>query len=211
MRFAYDPTRYHVFFDDFDKYTAADWSLNTIEAGGGSATEAIGNARGGVLVITNDNADDDSDFFQHAKESFKYIAGKRLHYKTRLKVNEILQCDFVTGLQITDTTPLAVSDGIYFRKDDGDANLDFVVVKDSVATTLTAIATLAADTYYVLEFLYDGGDHIKVLVDGVPVARAALTNVPDDEELTVSFGIQQGEATNVKIMSVDYVFALEDR
>jgi hypothetical protein len=209
MRFAYDPTLYHIFFDDFDKYTAGDWTLTTVEAGAGSATEAIGNADGGVLVITNDAADDDSDFYQHAKESFKYVAGKRLHFKIRFKVSDAAQCDLVAGLQITDTTPLAVSDGIFFRKSDGDNTLQLVVCKNGTETVVDC-HEMVTDTYVVAEFVYDGDDHIKAFIDGVSVARAALTNVPDDEELAISFGIQNGEAV-AKIMSVDYVFALKER
>ena len=35
-------------------------------------------------------------------------------------------------------------------------------------------------------------------------------NLPDDEELTISFGIQNGAAA-AKTMTVDYVFASKER
>ena len=198
------PSKYYRWFNDFFVYDTTDWTLTTVEAGASSATEAIGNAAGGVLVITNDAADDDSDFFQWAKECWKFVAGKKMQFRARFKVSDATQSDFVMGLQITDTTPLAVTDGIYFRKDDGDANLDFVVMKDSTATTKTAVATVANDTYLTVEFYYDGASDIQIFVNDTAVGSAALTNVPDDEELTVSFGIQNGEAV-AKIMSVDYI------
>jgi hypothetical protein len=206
---------YSRYFNDFLEpadYAAADWTITTTEAGAGAATEAIGNLQHGVLVITNDNADDDADFLQLAKETFKFVSGKKFRFAMRAKVNEILQCDFVLGLQITDTTPLAVTDGIYFRKDDGDALLDAVVVKDSAATTLTGIKTLAADTYYLFEIYYDGGANIQFKVDGEGAGKIAVgTTTPDDEELAISFGIQQGEATNVKILSIDYIELDQER
>lgn len=202
-----------VLFNDFQHptdYNTSDWTLTTVEAGASSATEAISNADGGILLITNDAADDDSDFFQLAKETFKFEAGKRILFAMRLKVSDATQCDFVAGLQITDTTPLAVSDGVYFRKDDGDAFLDFVVVKDSVATTDTAIFTVSNDTYMVLAFEYNGYDAIYPWINGVRGQKVAVTNLPDDEELTLSFGIQNGEAV-AKTMSVDYYYVAKER
>jgi hypothetical protein len=38
----------------------------------------------------------------------------------------------------------------------------------------------------------------------------AITNLPDDEELTVSFGIQNGEAS-AQTMTIDYVVAAVER
>lgn len=207
-----NPEDYYEYFNDFTKptdYDTNDWTLTTTEAGAGSATEAIGNLAGGVLVITNDAADDDADFFQSTKEVFKFVAGKKLYACMRFKLSDVTQSDFVFGLQITDTTPLAVTDGIYFRKDDGDAFLDFVVMKDSSATTSTAVATLVNDTYVKAAFYYDGSV-MAIYIDDVAVGKVALTTVPDDEELAISFGVQNGEAV-AKILSVDYIRALAER
>lgn len=208
--FTFEQNLYHRYFNDFNAYAAGDWTITTTEAGAGSATEALDNQKGGVLKITNDAADDDADFFQLVGESFKFVAGKRLFFKARFKVSDATQSDLVFGLQITDTTPLAVSDGIYFQKDDGDALLDFHVTKNGTSSDALGVATLANDTWVEIAFYYDGGDTIVALVNGVRVARVALTNVPDDEELTVSFGVQNGEAV-AKILYVDYIEVIEER
>lgn len=205
-----DPTRMHVWFDDFDTYTAGDWTITTTEAGAGSASEAVGNLDGGVLVVTNDAADNDADFFQWAKETFKFEAGKKLWFKARCKISDATQSDFVIGLQITDTSPLAVTDGVYLMKDDGDANLDCYVTKDSTSTTSAAASTLADDTYAVLGFYYDGGSYVHFYKDDAKIASLATTNLPDDEELTISFGIQNGEAV-AKILSLDYILVAKER
>jgi len=205
-----DPTKWHTYFNDFDTFTAADWTITTTEGGAGDATEAITNADGGRLLITNDDADDDRDFFQKVGESFKFATGKRLFFKALFQVSDATQSDFVMGLQITDTTPLAVTDGVYFRKDDGDALLDFVVIKDSTATTATGIATVVDATDITVAFDYDGDSAIRYYVNGVQIGTSAVTNLPDDEELTISFGIQNGAAA-AKTMTVDYVFASKER
>ena len=205
-----DPTKYHVYFEDFDTFAAAEWTITTVEAGASSASEALANEDGGVLLITNDSADNDADFFQKVGESFKFEAGKKLWFKARFRTNDATQSGIVMGLQITDTTPLAVSDGVFFRKDDGDANVDFVVTKNSTATTATAFTTLADDTYIVLAFYYNGVDAIEYWANGQKLGAAAVTNLPDDEELTISFGIQNGAAA-AKTMSVDYIFVAQER
>jgi hypothetical protein len=212
-----DPTKFHTWMNDFDSYAAGDWVITTTEAGSSSATEAqIAGADGGVLLVTNDNADNDLDFFQWAGgsgatvEAWKFELGKKLFFKSRLKVSDATQCDFVMGLQITDTTSLAVSDGVYFRKDDDDAFLDAVVIKNSTATTGTAIHTVVSDTFLDLGFYYNGKDEVQFFVNDVKKATLATTNLVDDEELCVSFGLQNGAAA-AKTMSIDYIFVAKER
>lgn len=210
-----DPTLLHTYFDDFDTYTANDWTITTTEDGAGSATEALTNVDGGVLLITNDDADDDADFFNKVGESFLMESGKKAFFKARFAVSDATQSDFVIGLQITDTTPLDVTDGIFFQKDDGDTNLDFHVEKDDTATSATAIATVADDTYITVAFYYNGDDKVFYAASTSSTNPAVLgslatTNLPDDEELTISFGIQNGEAA-AKTMSIDYILAAKER
>lgn len=217
----YQPTRerprtdFHEWFNDFDFYLATDWVITET----GSGSRAISQAKDGVLLITNAASDDDANFLQlrqlasgQVAENWKFTAGKSLYFGMRFKVSDATQSDFVMGLQITDTTPLAVSDGIYFRKDDGDANIDFIVIKDSTSTgSLTAAATAAADTYMVLEFFYDGSsDFITAYKDGVVIGSVDLDNVPDDEELCISFGIQNGAAA-AKTMTIDWIRVVQER
>lgn len=223
-----DPTQWHTFFDDFDAWVtdtsaAAKYTITTTEAGSGSATEALADADGGVLVITNDNADNDCDWLQKIGESFLLASGKKTIFKARFKVDNATQCDWIMGLQITDTTPLAaggdgVTDGIFFQKDDDDTNIDFYVQKNSTTgqLTCTAITTAAADdTYMTLSFYFDGARYVNCYKDSVLVYVAdlteTLTTYLPDTELTVSFGIQNGVGSATKAMSVDYIFVAQER
>ena len=207
-----DPTQMHTYFNDFDTYTAGDFTVTETQAG---ATQALTNVDGGVLLLTNSAADNDLNALQKVGESFKFEAGKKLFFKSRFAVSDATESDFVIGLQITDTTPLAVTDGVYFRKHDGDANLDFVVIKDSTASTATAITTVANNTYLTVGFYYNGVDEVvyAASVDNnnpTILGKLPIDNLPDDEELTISFGIQNGEAV-AKTMSIDYIFVSKER
>lgn len=205
------PAKYHKYFNDFDTYAAADWSLTTVETG--TATEAVTDFDGGALLVTNGTADNDRDVFFLAGESFKFETGKKLWFSARWTIGDATQSDAFMGLCIktaTDPVGTAPTDGVFFRKDDGDTNLDFVVTKNSTATTSSAISTITAATQVITSFYYNGVDNIAVYVDDVLKDNVAVTNLPDDEILSVFFAIQNGEAA-AKTMTVDYIFAVKER
>ena len=205
------PHKYHQYFNDFDTYLASDWTITTTEDGTGSASEALADGDGGVLLVTNAAGDNDHDFFQLVKEGFKFESGKQIGFHVRFKTNDATQTDIVAGLQLTDTTPLDVTDGIFFLKSDGAATISFIVEKDSTQSTLTLPNSLADDTFMTLGFIYDPKDQkFHVFQNNVLAGTVVSTNAPDDEELTLSFGIQNGAAA-AKTLSVDYVGAYKER
>jgi|TARA_B100000424_G_scaffold60958_1_gene44252 hypothetical protein len=206
-----DPTKYHMYHNDFDTYLASDWTITTTEGGSGNASEALGDGDGGLLVITNDDADDDNDFLQLVKEGFKYEAGKQLAFKARFKTSDADASDVVMGLQLTDTSPLDVTDGIFFLLTDGSTTLQFIVEKDGTQSTLDLSTAMADDTFMSVGFVYTPADQkFHVYQNNVEVGTVVNTNAPDDEELTVSFGIQNGAAA-AKVLTVDYVTAMKER
>jgi hypothetical protein len=202
---------FYMYHNDFFTYNSGDWTITTTEAGSGNASEALTSQAGGALLITNDDADNDLDFLQLKGESFKLSSSKKAYFSARFKVSDATQSDFVMGLQITDTTPLATTDGVFFIKDDGDTNLDFIVEKDSTSTDTTAIHTMVDDTFVTVTWFIDP-DASKVFysVNNAAPVSVVNTNLPDDEELTVSFGIQNGAAA-AKTMTIDYVVAAVER
>lgn len=206
-KFVFDNTDFHKFFNDFDAYVAANWTVTET----GSGSRALTNVDGGCLLVTNAAADNDLNQFQLAVESFKFETGKILYFEARVKLSDVTQSDFFMGLSITDTS-LIVSqptDAIYFGSDDGDALLDFHIGKNGTYTDSTGVATLVNDTFVRLAFYYDGVA-MQVLVDDVVVAKPVLTNICDDEELAVSFCIMNGEAV-AKTLTIDYIFCAKER
>lgn len=200
-------TNFHTYFEDFDYYTAGDWTVTETDAG---ATQALTDGDGGLLLITNTAADNDLVSLQKKGESFRFESGKALFFEARFKVSDATQSDVVIGLQITDTTPLDVTDGVFFIKADGAATVDFRVEKNNTATTASAMATMANDTYIRLGFYYDGSSAVQYFVNGTYTGSSVTTNLPDDEDMTVTIAIQNGEAA-AKTMTVDYVYVAKER
>ena len=198
---------FYMYHNDFFTYNSGDWTITTTEAGTGSASEAVTSSAGGALLLTNAAGDNDLDFLQLKGEGFKLSTSKKAYFSARFKVNDVDQSDFVMGLGITDTTPLDTTDGVFFISADGDAGLDFLVEKDNTATTTEDVATMADDTFITTTWFIDP-DASKVFysINNAKPVGVAITNLPDDEELTVSFGIQNGEAS-AQTMTIDYVVA----
>lgn len=205
-----DATKFHTFFDDFDTYTAGDWTVTETDAG---ATQALTAGDGGLLLITNTAADNDLVALQKNPAAFSFTAGKKLFFRARFKVSDATQSDLVFGLQVVDTTPLDVTDGVYFLKADGSAAVSVVCRKNATtgSTSASTIATLADDTYITLGFAYDGEGKVAYEVNGNVVGSldASSAYLPDTT-CTVSFALQNGEAV-AKTMTVDYVFVAKER
>ena len=171
-----------------------------------------------LILITNDDADNDLDFFQLKGESFKWDSAKRMFFSARFKTNDATQSEIVMGLQITDTTPLDVTDGIFFLKIDGDTQPDLIIEKDnSSSLSVVEMDAMEDDTFVTLSFEYDpldvatGGAVFRAYQDNVQVGEiTGTTNAPDDEELTISFGIQNGEAA-AKTLTIDFILVAVER
>lgn len=198
--------QFHTYFEDFDYYAAADWTVTETQAG---ATQALTDGDGGLLLLTNTAADNDLVALQKVGESYRFASGKKLFFEARFKVSNATQSDVVMGLQITDATPLDVSDGVFFLKSDDSTTINLLVEKNNTATT-TSVGTLADDTYIRLGFYYDGNSSIQAFVNGTYVATSATTNLVDDEDLTISFAIQNGNAV-ARTMTVDYIYVAKER
>ena len=137
-----DPTLFHSYFNDFDTYAAGDWVVTETQAG---ATQALTAGDGGWLLLTNSAADDDLVALQKTPAAFSFTAGKKSFFRCRFKVSDATQSDVVFGMQVVDTTPLDVTDGVYFLKADGSTSVSVICRKNATtgSTSASAIATLA--------------------------------------------------------------------
>ena len=209
-----DPTKYHVYFEDFDTYAAGDWTV-TETAGG--ATQALAGGNGGLMLLTNSTTDNDINQIQNAIANFTCTYGKKQFMKCRFKLNEVLQSDFAIGLQnpnVDGTTLATATDGVFFLKADGAATVDIYYRKDNTtgSSSASAIATLVDDTYIELACFHDGVDRLYYAVDGVVKGYiAASTTYMPNTDLAPIISLKQGEGTNAKTAKIDYLFVAQER
>lgn len=220
-----DPTKWVTYFDDFAGGTdslpnATDANYVVTKTGAGTIAQADGS--GGWSLLTASAANADNIFVQKKGSAFRWVSTKKLIFGARFKISDSNLESFVMGLQITDTTPLAVSDGIYFLKTTGAATVDFIVAKASVLSTAAAIGSVVTDTFIELAFVYNGKAvpnpstgvvtyWFDYFINGdLKGSIGATTTAPDTQDLCISFGLQNGEAV-AKTMTIDYIFAALER
>jgi len=208
-----DPTKFHTFFDDFDRYnvtTGEDWTITATGAG----VDDVADGDAGLLVLTNAAADNDSLWIQNRVESFLWESDKELWFKCRVNVDDATLADVLVGLWIataTDPVDTPPTDAIFFRKLAAATDIDFVLTKDSTSTAATAIGTMVDGVDIELAFHYDGGGTFTVYIDdSLVLTQTDISNVPDDEVLTVGFGVQNGSAVS-RVATYDYVLAVKER
>ena len=69
---------------------------------------------------------------------------------------------------------------------------------------------MLANNVYVEVELYYNGEELLVYVDNMRVAKMPLTNLPDDEDLALSFVIQNGAAA-AQVARIDYIGVAQER
>jgi len=201
---------YHGEFLDFGTLDD-NWNIYTLEAGTGSATEALTNAVGGELILTNAAGDNDTDQVVRNNESFLFATTKPLWFEAKLKISDATQSDFMIGLiatenltAVADTLP---GDGCGFCKDDADTNIDTFSSQNGTNEENAAVGTVAT-AYIRYSFYYDGVS-VKYYLDGEYVGNATTT-INDDEPMAICFLMRNGEAA-AKTMTIDYVHVVQAR
>lgn len=156
-----------------------------------------GEAYHGGLSIVPDTADNDSESLQIMGELFKMdTTTKPVFFGTKVQVATAEASDFIWGLAITDSALLAgMTDGITFRVADASGIAKLYIEKDSTETASGTLTTLVDATDVSLGFIYNGTNVIPY-VNGVAGTALAVTNLPDDENLTPVIEYTAGAATS---------------
>lgn len=199
-----DWTINHTYFNDFDTYAAGDWT-NTAT---GSVTNSIVAGDGGWLSMLNSASSADLNSLQIKAATFAIVAGKQAWFKTRFKVSNATNANLVIGLIQTTTTPLTVTDGVYFIKAAASTTL---IARTTASSTTSSVnvATLANDTFVTVGWHYDGNGLINVFYGGNKVASLPTTNLPT-AALNLTIAESNGTAAAITT-TVDYVFASTER
>ena len=204
------------------------WTITVTEGGAGDAASAMGGIKGGIVTLTTDAGDNDLIFVNRKGASVLPAAGKPVFYKARFLITDasanaasITNTEWYFGLMVTDTDPLSsaagagVGDGMFFMSEDGTADIKFYVQLDAstqLITTLTDTLTVAAYTEFA--FYFDGQRYVELFYNGIKKQTVDLTTTLaaylPNQELTISFGIKNGEAV-AKTMAIDYIFCASER
>lgn len=208
-----DPTKYHTYYNEFDAYAAADWTITAVGAGSVALSPT---QPGGALLLTNAAGATDSQFLQKVGASFIPVVGKKQFFRAKFQMADATLQAFYAGLMNVDTTPLTAAhptDGIYFVKAAGAATIDFFVRKDATtgSNTAAAIGSVVAATDMTLAWYYDGVDKVYYALNDLVLGSlsGAAAFLPD-AALTISFGTQNGVAV-AKTALVDYIFCAQER
>jgi hypothetical protein len=202
-----DRTDYHAFFDDFDTYTSGQWTATVT----GTGTTALTAGDGGLLASATSTASSDANYLQKTTEGFSFEVGKPAWFKARFKVSALTTV-VVMGLQVTDTTPEDVTDGIYFLSTVTTGVMTLYCRKNATTgSTSVAAGALVADTYADYAWYWDGKDTVEAFKDGVKVGTitGASAYIPDTTT-TISFGVRTTTAA-AKTLTIDYIFAAKAR
>lgn len=172
-----------------------EWTTTVVEAGAGDTLIALQDGAGGLVRITTAANDNDGGSYQLGATAFELTSDQELYCGFfGVAINDVTQSDFFIGLAVTDTAILAaVTDRIGFQSVDASASLTFPVEKNSTETNFDPTVTLVDATAVDLEFYFDGTG-LEIFVDGVSQGRPAVTNLPDDVEMRLSWEFLTGEA-----------------
>jgi len=197
---------FHIAFahrveEDFCCYDSDCWTTNTTEQGSGSATEACTDMVNGVLLVTNAGGRDDLDELTYGCECFKLVDGYPLYAEARFKIDDPDNASFWFGLITGSTFFTAPNDYIVFQVTNGGDDLYFTNAVNGNTTNTDTGVDLEDDTWYRVGFHWDGHSTLRWFVfselpsyeyeGGFCVATGVITtNICQDEELTLGFGIR---------------------
>jgi hypothetical protein len=193
-----NPGGYHAFFEDFDKYTAAQWTVGGV---GSPVTPALAIGDGGILQLTTSAASGDSNFVQQFLAGWTLDSAKRLFFSARFAFNTASLTAGAFGLM--NAAPAALltpADGIFVRRDAaGTFTLEHRI--GGVATTSVSFGAPMVDATFVDVSLATDGLNVVAGINGqtgASITVPAFTAV----NLKVTAGVANGTGA-LRIMSLD--------
>lgn len=202
------PGEYYQFHEDFSGWnaTAAEqWTQTTV--GTGTYLIDVLEKYGALKLTTTAGATDANQMQLLA--GVVVAAGKPVFAEAMVKIDTNALTAFLWGLAVTDTSLLASAptDGIYFRKDSADANIDCVSRASSTSTDQDTTID-AVNAAYVRLGIVAFSTQVDFYVDGV-LKKSSTTNIPT-AILRPSFAVLNGEAA-AKNYHLDFVKVLAAR
>lgn len=219
-----DPSFAQVYHTDFDTFVSAMWTVSKV----GTGTQALDDADGGALLVSNTSGATDATYLQLVNATFKATPGKLLLFKFAGTLSDIANDTAYFGLvQKGATTKASITDGIFISKDTsttGALTLNVVVGSAAVTAALPATAVLTAATPFelgiVVDLLGNVGAYFNPGTGRRRISEAAAANKGPQAILyaptlptallTPAFGLLNASAAT-RTLSVDYITVARER
>lgn len=222
-----DPTYSHLDLDDFNVYTAAQYTVTASSSG--SVAAAAGD--GGLALISTAATNSDSVYVQRPNAGFTLTPGKQTFMKFFGQLSNASLGAFFFGLLNTGTTPLAPTDGVYISKAAGSNTF---TLNSMVGSALTSVALPAGcvavnGTNFELGIFIDNQGNVGAYFDPTTGTQSILNAVASTNQakgicaalyapglttatLNPSFGIKNGAAdATVRTLTVDFWVVSNER
>lgn len=206
---------------DFFHYTTTEDFTSILTDSG---TAAVGDAAGGVVVITASDgsvADNDEAYVKSTAEVFLFANNKPLSFEARVKWTEantddanvivgLMSAAAANALQDDGAGPAASYSGAVFYKVDGsnDWAAECSIAGTQTAITLSGATDGGAGNYQrlAIDFIPTSSTVATVIfsIDGVAVGSTAAFTYTSATEMNTIVGIKNGSANN-EALSVDYI------
>jgi len=169
--------------------------------------------RGGRAKATNGATDNNYYFYESLYEIARLTSSTHLHIRGTIEIADVDQADWFWGLcarlasgNLFDNRVDAV--GLYGA--DGSANINAECRKNGTATPATALDTLTDATEMVVGVHIIGTAEAYFYTEDEAGYRSIVrTNLPDDEEMCVSFGCRNGQGV-ANSLTVGQINLLQD-
>lgn len=217
-----DPAFAQLYHNDFNTYVSADWTATVV----GTGTQAMTDADGGAILISNTSGATDATYMKLANASFKISSGKALFFKFAGTLSDISNDTAYFGLvNKAATTAASITDGIFITKatsSTGALTLNVRVASAAVTVALPSSAVLVAGTAFELGIVIDYLGNVGVYFNpttghntaGTPIGRgpvaALYAPTLPTALLTPAFGLLNASAAT-RTLSVDYITVARER
>ena len=231
-----DSSLYHQYYNDFDDYVAANWTVTQIGAG---TAPALAAGDGGIITMITGATAKNSISNQKLFPSFSTQLGVRFWGRIVFSVDSLL-ANVIIGKTNSTTTPYTggqITDGVYLTTTGGTGVVKFNVAASGTITTVTTTTSLVAGlgNYCRFSWYWDGGIYaaapsgrVVCQVDGWPTlggsgvtaparaefggssANALPAGYPTATNTTMQFDVQANTAA-ARTMNVDMIQFTKER
>lgn len=139
----------NYYFNDFNTYAAADWTVTTVN----SSTSALIAGNGGILRLLTGATDTNYHGITKNPAAFVITPGCQAWFAASFAISSATTTSFVIGL--TNGGPSAPTDGVYFTKADASTDV-YGVIRASSTSTTTAVLTTQTAAAMTLGWYYNG-------------------------------------------------------